>query len=296
LSTGLTEVKKAEHMDKIKRALPVILFFSLTVFLTCSAAGAEGKSYVVRDRESNRLLSPLSAGYGLYLQADGGYSVSSGYFAATGADDMFRMPGEFEEKKEGMKSTTKAALFSLVLPGAGEIYGGSKTKGEIFIFSEASVWAGFFAFRTYGHWLEDDYKSYAASHARVDLTGKPGDFFDNLSFYDSRDMYNQFAPLYHPGEAHPYPEDDQWNWVWDSRDSRLYYRELKNRSKDASRRALYLVGLSLVNRIVSVLDAVKTVRSYNHAKSFELSRIKFDWKANPFGRNPRIMLYVSQRW
>jgi hypothetical protein len=45
-----------------------------------------------------------------------------------------------------------------------------------------------------------------------------------------------------------------------------------------------------------VLDAMKTVRTYNRAKSFELSRIKFDWEANPFSRNPRIMLYVSRRW
>ena len=195
-----------------------------------------------------------------------------------------------------MKSATKAALFSFILPGAGEIYSGAKTKGGIFIFSEASLWAGYFAFRTYGDWLKDDYKSYAASHARVDLTGKPGGFFDNLAFYDTRDLYNQFAPLYHPGEAQPYPENDLWNWVWDSRDSRLYYRELKNRSRNASRRAIYMVGLSVVNRIVSVLDAMRTVRAYNRAKSFELSRIKFDFKANPFNPNPRIMLYLSRRW
>jgi hypothetical protein len=283
-------------MDKIKRIILGSLFFSLTFFLICSAVGAKEKSCVVVDRESNKLLAPVSGGAGLFLQTGGDYSVSSGYYTAKGADDIFQIPGEFEEKREGMKSTTKAALLSFILPGAGEIYGGAKTKGQIFIFSEASVWAGYFAFRTYGNWLEDDYKSYAASHAGVDLIGKPGNFFDNLAFYDSRDLYNQFAPLYHSGEVRPYPEDDLWNWVWESRDSRLYYRELKNRSRNASRRALYMVGLSVVNRIVSVLDAMKTVRTYNHAKSFELSRIKFDLEANPFGYNPRIMLYVSRSW
>jgi hypothetical protein len=283
-------------MDKIRRTISAGFFFSLAVFLIWTDVGAKEISYVAVDRAPKKILIPAAGGAGLYLQTDGDYSVSPGYHAAKGAEDIFQMPGEFEEKKEGMKSATKAALLSFILPGAGEIYGGAKTKGQIFVFSEASVWAGYFAFQTYGNWLEDDYKSYAASHAQVDLTGKPSDFFDNLAFYDSRDMYNQFALLYHPGEAHPYPEDDLWNWAWESRDSRLYYRELKNRSRDASRRALYMVGLSVVNRIISVLDAMKTVRTYNRAKSFELSRIKFDLKANPFSHNPRIMLYVSRRW
>ena len=218
------------------------------------------------------------------------------YYASEEPDDFFQMPGEFGEKKEGLKSVSKAALLSLLLPGAGEIYGGSKTKGKIFIFSEASLWGGFFGFRTYGAWLKKDYKVYAAEHAKVDLDGKSDDFFDELAFYDSREQYNQFAPLYHRGEKEPYPENDFWNWEWDSRESRYYYRDLKNRSKSASRKALYMVGLSIVNRIVSVVDAMKTVRTYNRKKSLEFSQIKFDLKANPLGHNPSVMLYISRRW
>lgn len=211
-------------------------------------------------------------------------------------DDFFQMPGEFEEKGEGLKSASTAALLSLILPGAGEIYGGAQTKGKIFILSEASLWAGFFGFRTYGSWLKRDYKSYAATRAGVDLDGKSDGFFDELAFYDSRDQYNQFAPLYNRGEKEPYPEEDFWNWQWDSRESRLRYRDLKNRSKDISRRAVYMVGLSVVNRIVSVVDALRTVRNYNRTRSLELSTVKFNLRANPLGGNPTVMLYVSRRW
>lgn len=218
------------------------------------------------------------------------------YYTSEEEEDFFEMPGEFGVKKKGLKSKTKAALLSFILPGAGEIYGGSKTKGKIFIFSEASLWVGFFAFRAYAAWLKNDYKVYAASHAKVDLEGKSDNFFDQLAFYDSRDQYNQFAPLYYRGEKQPYPADDFWNWEWDSRDSRDYYRNLKNRSKSASRRALYMVGFSIVNRIVSVVDAMKTVRSYNRKKSLEFSDLRFDLKANPLGHNPRIMVYVSRKW
>ena len=269
---------------------------ALLLILVAAPADAEsaGKSLVRLEYNSNGGLLSRPVKFPSGQPGETGFPLR--YYASEEPDDFFQMPGEFEENKEGMKSTTKAAVLSFILPGAGEIYGGSKTKGKIFILSEASLWAGFFAFRTYGSWLEDDYRVYAAARAKANLQEKSDGFFDQLAFYDSRDQYNQFALLYYRGERQPYPEDDFWYWAWDSRESRAHYRDLKNRSKDASRRALYMVGLSLVNRIVSVVDAMKTVQSYNRKKSLQLSRMKFDLKANPLGHNPKVMLYVSRNW
>ena len=280
---------------KIKRSICLLLLLILSFPFT--PVKAREKSWVVVEPTAQRMfLTNSGLVYWFNPIPRGSAGMSSSYYAAKEADDLFKMPGEFEEKKEGMKSATKAALLSFLLPGAGELYGGANTKGKIFIFSEASVWAGYFGLKTYGNWLEDDYKTYAASHAKADLTGKPDGYFDQLAFYDSRDIFNQFALLYHRGEIQAYPVDDFWNWEWESKDSRLYYRDLKNRSRDASRRALYMVGLSVVNRIISVVDAMKTVRTYNNKKSFELSHLRFDLKANPLSRNPRFMLYVSRSW
>jgi TM2 domain-containing membrane protein YozV len=210
--------------------------------------------------------------------------------------DFFEMPGEFQERKEGLKSAAKAAFLSLLLPGAGEIYAGSHTRGKIFLSVETSFWAGFFGFRTYGGWLKRDYKNYAASHAGANTAGKPDHFFDNLAYYDNRDEYNQFALLYHREDAEAYPENDSWNWEWNSPNSKSYYRNLKNRSKTAYRRALYMAGLSLVNRVVSVIDAMKAVKSYNRRKSLEISRVRFDLKVSPFGKDPKVMLYATRTW
>jgi hypothetical protein len=286
----------SESKDFELRKIVGVCFLFL---ILCGSSHAEDdkapRSLVALSPPSSvRILSPQASGV-LFYDLEG-RDFSRKYFATEEEEDFFEMPGEFGVKKKGLKSGAKAALLSFLLPGAGEIYGGSKTKGKIFIFSEASLWAGFFAFRTYGAWLENDYKVYAASHAKVNLDGKSDGFFDQLAFYDSRDQYNQFAPLYHRGEKQPYPVNDLWNWEWDSRESRDYYRDLKNRSKSASRKALYMVGLSIVNRIVSVVDAIKTVRAYNRKKSLEFSRIKFDLKANPLGHNPGVMVYVSRKW
>ncbi len=270
------------------------LFFLIFSGISFAESELAKRSWVRFNHSSMKILHPQECEALFYDLEEKNFSSQS--YASEESDDLFQMPGEFGEKKEGLKSVSKAAFLSLLLPGAGEIYGGSKTKGKIFILSEASVWAFFFGFRTYGAWLKKDYKVYAASHAQVNLEEKSDDFFDELAFYDSRDQYNQFAPLYHRGEKQPYPESDFWNWEWDSRESRFYYRDLKNRSKSASRKALYLVGLSMVNRIVSVVDAMKTVRTYNRKKSLEFSQIKFDLKVNPLGHNPTVMLYISRRW
>jgi hypothetical protein len=275
-----------------------IVFTCLLLLVFCGICHAKNdtapRSLVAMKPSPSKLLYPQ--GSGALFHDPGERSSSLRYYASGEEEDFFEMPGEFGAERKGMKSGTKAALLSLFLPGAGEIYGGSKAKGKIFLFSEASLWVGFFGFRRYGAWLKEDYRVYAASHARVDLEGKSDEFFDQLAFYDSRDQYNQFAPLYHRDERQPLPADNFWNWEWDSRESRDYYRDLKNRSKSASRKALYMVGLSIVNRIVSVVDAIKTVRTYNRKKSLEISQLKFDLKANPLGHNPQIMVYVSRKW
>jgi hypothetical protein len=277
------------------RRLRYICFVLVLLFVHWWAVGCEAHDTLVRYKPSPEKMLLAPAGASLQCAVDQSWLTAVDP-TSDESNDFFQMPGEFEKGSKGLKSPRTAALLSLLLPGAGEVYAGAGTKGRIFLFSEASLWAGFFGFRTYSAWLKDDYKSYAASHAQVNLEDKTDSFFDELAYYDNLDQYNQFGPLYNRGEKLPYPETDLWYWQWDSRESRLHYRDMKNRSKDMSRRALYMVGLSLVNRVVSVVDALKTVNSYNRKRSLQFSQIKFDLKANPLGHDPSVMFYVSRRW
>lgn len=203
------------------------------------------------------------------------------------------------QKPSGRKSTTKAMFLSLLLPGAGELYANNKIRSRIFLGLEGVIWSSFFGFRTYGSWKKRDYKGFATSHAGIDLEGKSDEFFEDLTYYDNRDEYNQFARLYQGEDAIIYPENDFWNWEWDSQDSRGHYRDLRNKSKAAYRKALYMVGLAALNRIVSVLDAAHSVRKFNRRLGSEFSSInqtglKFDLNANFFGKNPHFFLSLSK--
>ncbi|OGC75877.1 MAG: hypothetical protein A2145_07095 [candidate division Zixibacteria bacterium RBG_16_40_9] len=173
------------------------------------------------------------------------------------------------------KSPSKAFLLSLALPGTGQIYSGDKTKGKLFLSAEAVWWGSFWLFKTLGNWKEEDYKNFAAARAGVNLEGKPEDFFSNLSFYSSRDEYNQFTRLYNGPTEPIYPEDDLWNWEWESTEMRLKYRDLRNQSKTFDRRALYSVGAAILSRIVSGLDAARTAKKYNQKKSLEQAGWEF---------------------
>jgi hypothetical protein len=205
------------------------------------------------------------------------------------------------QKPTGRKSTTKAMVLSLILPGAGEYYAENRFRSGVFLGVEGAIWSSFFGFRTYGSWKKRDYKGYASLHAGANLEGKTDDFFEDLTYYDNRDEYNQFARLYNGDDAIIYPEDDFWNWQWDSQDSRGRYRELRNQSKSAYRKAVYMVGLAALNRIVSVLDAAYSVKKFNRKLGSEFSSvsragIKFSWNASLFGKNPHLVLNLSKNF
>ncbi|EQB64206.1 MAG: hypothetical protein RBG1_1C00001G1785 [candidate division Zixibacteria bacterium RBG-1] len=175
------------------------------------------------------------------------------------------------------KSPTTAFLLSLALPGTGQLYSGDKTKAKVFLGAEVVWWGSFWLFRTLGDWKEEDYKNFAAAHAGVNPDGKSEDFYSNLSFYDSRDEYNQFTRLFNGPSQPVYPEDDFWNWEWENSGARFQYRDLRNQSKTYYRRALYSVGAAILSRIVSGLDAAKTAKKYNQKKALEQA----GWEIQP---------------
>jgi len=268
--------------------IPLALLFS---FVFISSGSGEESGNAVTER-SSILASPkpvLASQTPVILK---GQSFEQNRQVNPSFEDEFQKPS-------GRKSVTKAMLLSLLLPGAGELYADNATGSRIFFGLEGSIWVGFFAFRTYGSWKKTDYKGYAAAHAGVILDSKTDDFFENITYYDNRDQYNQFAKLYHGADATIYPENDFWNWNWDSQDSKGRFRDLRNQSKMAYRRALFMVGLAAVNRVVSVLDAARSVKKFNRKLGSEFSSVnsdelRFSLDVNPFSKNPHYSFKVKK--
>jgi hypothetical protein len=180
-------------------------------------------------------------------------------FTAVGAsfsdDDFDRadQPAASTEKK----SRYRAALYSLLIPGAGQYYLGKKRTARYYFAAEAITWIGYLSFRTYGNWKKDDYIKFGAVHANAQLEGKSDEFLAWVGFYENIREFNTFGRVGDPDR--PYLADTPENhWEWQTPAYREAWRDIRNRSKEAYRRADFMIGVAIVNRVISVIDAIRS--------------------------------------
>ncbi len=216
------------------------------------------------------------------------------------ADAMQDQPNSLNMYQPGMQrriSMRKALLLSVLLPGAGEYYADAKFKGQVFMGVEATIWSVFIAYRVYGGWKKDDYKDFAAAHAGVDNTGKDNQFYDWVGFYDNREDFNQYGRLYYPDRDY-LPDNKSYYWQWDSEANRMEFKNIKNASETAFRNSTFLIGLAIINRVISGIDTYRTVRAAQ-AKMRSFSQIgpyKIIVKPKFAGVNPGLSLKVTRKF
>jgi hypothetical protein len=184
--------------------------------------------------------------------------------------DELNIPSFLEPEKDTgpHKSKFLALGLSMILPGAGQYYTEDKKKMAIFGSVEAAIWTGFFGLRSYGAWKKEDYKAWAAFHAGADVNGKSDLFYEKLTYYDNINEYNQLAPLYDGDQAVLFDPDGGYYWNWDTTANRDRFRNLRNQSKSAYRRSIFLLGGALINRILSGIDAYRSANAYGPDSEF----------------------------
>ncbi len=246
------------------------------------------------------LLVDLPASY-----ADTVDAVSNTYFfsaqtpfnlAQAGGDEWGVSPGlsPVAQRPEGYKSRSRAMLYSLLLPGLGEIYvGDSRTRAASFLTAEVGIWSTFILHRHLGKWKKDDYIEYAVVNASVDPTGKDDAFWDMVGFHDSRDEYNRFSRVYTPSNPF-YPETAAWDWQWQSDTDKQAYRELKNDSKSYYRVARFALAAAAINRAVSAFFAWRSAKGHNRQLLDEFSNFKFEVGPYSLGDSPEIRLSFNR--
>jgi len=179
-----------------------------------------------------------------------------------------------------------------LVPGWGEYYVGHKKKARFFFTVEVLSWIGFIGFTTYGNWKEDDFIRFANERAGADLNGKDDWFLDMVGFYEDIDEYNSFGRVYDPDR--PYLDDNVSNhWRWQNPSDKKLYRHLKNRSREAYRRADFMIGLAILNRVVSVIDAVRDAKRSRHtfdASFGNTGEIRYRFDVDPFSSRRQISL------
>jgi len=160
-------------------------------------------------------------------------------------------------------------LYSLLLPGMGELYAESYSSGKYFTIAEGALWGIFVGMNTYAGWQQDRYKSFAVSNAGITTSGKDDEFYSVISRYESIEAYNNEKALNRDFEE-MYNEKNYF-WKWNSEEERQKYRSLWLSSEQTINDIRFVVGAMLLNRLASAINAVRLIAAYNKRIEEEVS-------------------------
>lgn len=178
------------------------------------------------------------------------------------------------------KSSLTAISLSALLPGAGETYLHARQRATWHFLSEAALWSGFFVFLSGEKQAYNDARTFAYAHAgsRIDVAGKGSDYYQNMGDYYDVWEYNGVAMLNRDTEG-LYPQDENWAWAWDSRDSFDKYKGMLQHRRSLKIFSSFMLGGMAVHRFVSMIDAGRLAKRY---RITEESSIGIQWDPQHF--------------
>ncbi|MCZ6636170.1 MAG: DUF5683 domain-containing protein [bacterium] len=187
----------------------------------------------------------------------------------------------FQNTGVSSKSPKTAFFLSLMVPGLGELYSGARWRAAGFFATETLTWLAYFNWRSKGSDLRTEFRQYADQH------------WDE-SRYRSWQSYNQSQPegsRYFETETLPSKSEDiqqyyelvgkyaQFVFGWDdvtvgfTTDNmsvqsvrRVDYETQRNESNKRLKRASTIIGVVMLNHIVSAIHASAYARSLQLSK------------------------------
>jgi hypothetical protein len=160
------------------------------------------------------------------------------------------------------KSTGMAILYSLLLPGMGELYADAYNSGIYFTIADGVLWGTLIGMNVYGNWQKDRYISYAQTNAGITTDNKDNNYYATIGDYSDINKYNDekafngyFTEMYNT---------QQYFWKWNTTEERKSYRSMWISSEQTFNDVRFVVGALLLNRVVSAINAVRLVSKYNN--------------------------------
>ena len=159
------------------------------------------------------------------------------------------------------KSAGLGILYSLLLPGMGELYADGYSSGKYFTIADGILWGTFIGMNVYANWQEENYKSYAASHAGVNNDGKDAEYYATISGYLNIDDFNNEKALERNFDE--MYNTERYFWKWETSDERKTFRSMWSSSEQTTNDIRFVVGALLLNRVASAINAVRLIAAYN---------------------------------
>jgi len=287
--------------------LQAIGFFLLLVFLLVSQS--KGNTLVENKAQALSFQNSFAQSHFQYSQKI--FRLTHASYLAYQSDSL---RGEEITDVYGFKgkSVKKAFLYSLIVPGSGELYAGSKIKAALFFGLDVTLWALYFNYHGKGKDKEDEYRTFADStwseteykwwlweHLHIDSdTAQYWDPEKQEWTYLSHHLPDKKTDQYY--EMIGKYEQFAWGWVdYDNTTNFSLYRDfylgVRRDANDLLNKATYSAMFSLANHILSAFDAAISVKRHNK-KGERFGQIEF--KTRFVKRDQEIIprLSVSMRF
>jgi len=167
-------------------------------------------------------------------------------------------------------NSKKALLYSLILPGLGEMSMGEKGRATGFFIAEGLIWASYTYWTVAGNLRQDDYIEQAQINAGVGISKESDDYWRLVGQYTSssgegpgsyeedlrreaRDTYPNDPAAQDAFVAEHLPTGDK-AWSWSTSALQAEYVDTRETSNRAHNKAKYSFAAAILNRVVSVID------------------------------------------
>jgi len=191
--------------------------------------------------------------------------------------------------KQEKKSIPKAMMYSIMVPGWGDIYAGNKGTGKLLLGAEIAIWFAYFGFQYYGNIQKKDYMQYAHSNANSNLARKNEEYYDAVEVYRTSDDYNTYIreearDLYpdNPELQNKYFEENGYfgenEWQWNANESFMKYRHLRVTARETFQKAVFMTGFAILNRFCAAVTSSRNVNKHN--KRIEEMRWGIEFQLN----------------
>lgn len=281
-----------------RRNLQTAVFFLLSVFVL--APLLQGKTLIENKKEPFSFENSFAKGEFEHSQKI--FKLAHASFLAYQSDSMQEEAVDVYGFKG--KSLKRAFLYSLIIPGSGELYAGSKIKAALFLGLDITLWALYFNYHGKGkdkeneykaiadvHWSEDEYRQWLFESVYDSLI--PYDIVsDTFRYFDhEKQEWVYFSHHLPDSKTQQYYEMigkyEQFAWGWTDYNGELQpdgsvkpspwwndYRDMRATSNDWLNKAKYSAMFSVANHILSAFDAAIAVKRYNK-KGERFSQIQF---------------------
>lgn len=178
-------------------------------------------------------------------------------------DELIKQEYNNKKKNRGL-----AIIYSALLPGMGELYADGYSSGKYFTIADAVLWGGLIGVTAYANNQEDSYRAFAKTHGGVSLSGKNDKYFADIGNYLDIYEYNHLKEL-DRNFGGVYDKESEY-WKWSGQTQRSEYRNMWKSSETANNATRFIVGALILNRVASVINAIRLVNAHNNNLKKEL--------------------------